>query len=76
LLLVVFVPGTSAEARGAVAESVQGELVRPTGSGSSDSYYLELPSGGTDFQLRAVADQLIQFAEVQQVGTKACPPAP
>jgi hypothetical protein len=74
LLLVIFVPGTSAEARSAVAKSVQGKLVRPPGSGSLDTYYLQLPSSGAESKLRTIADRLIQFPYVQQVGTKSCPP--
>jgi hypothetical protein len=74
LLLLTFVPGTSAEARSAVAKRVQGKLVRPPGSGSLDTYYLQLPSGAAESKLRAIADRVIQFPVVQQVGTEACPP--
>jgi cytoskeletal protein RodZ len=73
LLLVIFAPGSSAEARSAAAESVHGRLVPQPGSEGFNAYYLLLPNGGTESELRAVADQLVQFPEIQQVGTKTCP---
>jgi hypothetical protein len=68
---VLFDPSAVPEERAAIVESVQGALEGPAGSGA---VYLRVPGAGTDHQLRAIADQLILFAAVRQVGTKACPP--
>lgn len=76
LLVILFTPSASRSTRTAVAKSVHGRLLGPTPSGDAGSFYLAVPSGGNQYQLQAIADRLIQFAEVQQVGTVACPPAP
>jgi len=76
LLVVVFTPEAGDAERAAAAKSVDGTLLGPVSSGEPGAYYLRVPSGGEEYQLRAAADQLIQSGEVRQVGTRACPPLP
>jgi hypothetical protein len=76
LLVVVFAPGAGAAERAAAAKRVDGTLLGPVMSEEPGSYYLSVPGGGGEYQLRAAADQLIQSGKVQQVGTRACPPLP
>jgi hypothetical protein len=72
LLVVVFSDEAGAEARKAAAKSVRGTLLGPVNS-EPGAYYLRVPSGGEEFQLRAAADQLAQLSQVQQVGSQTCP---
>ena len=74
LLVIVFAPGAGKGERSAAAESVDGKLLGPVGSGEPGAYYLRVHSGGDEYQLRTAADQLIQQANVRQVGSRACPP--
>jgi hypothetical protein len=75
LLVVVFAPEAGAAERAAAAKSVDGTLVGPV-TGEPGSYYLRVPSGGGEYQLRVASDQLIQLDMVRQVGSRACPALP
>ena len=74
LLVIVFAPEAGAGERAAAAASVDGRLLGVAPSGQPGAYYLEVPSGGEEHRLRAVADQLILLETVRQVGARACPP--
>jgi len=76
LLVIVFAPEAGKGERAAAAESVDGRLLGPVGSGEPGAYYLRVPSEGDEYRLRTAADQLIQQANVRQVGSRACPPPP
>jgi hypothetical protein len=76
LLVVVFAPESGHRERTAVAKSVEGKLLGPVSSGELGGYYLRVPTGGNEYRLRTAADQLIQLAEVKQVGSRSCPPLP
>jgi hypothetical protein len=75
LLVIVFAPKTTAAERAAVAKTVDGSLL---GSVTSEpgAYYLGVPSGGDEYQLRVASDRLIRLDLVRQVGSRACPPLP
>lgn len=72
LLVVVFGAEAGAEERKAAAKSVGGTLLGPVNS-EPGAYYLRVPSGGEEFQLRAAADRLAQLSQVSQVGSQTCP---
>jgi hypothetical protein len=74
LLVVLFAPEAAARERAAAAKSVGGTLLGPAGAGEPDAYYLRVPAGGSEFQLRHASDQLILLPQVRQVGSRACPP--
>jgi hypothetical protein len=73
LLVVVFAPEAGKRERAAAAKSVAGKLLGPVSS-EPGAYYLRVPAEGQEFRLRVAADQLIQLAQVKQVGSRACPP--
>jgi hypothetical protein len=75
LLVVVFASEATAAERAAVAKTVDGALL---GSVTSEpgAYYLRVPSGGSEYQLRVASDRLILLDMVRQVGSRACPPLP
>lgn len=73
LLVVVFTPEAGKRERAAAAKSVAGKLLGPVSS-EPGAYYLRVPADGQEFRLRVAADQLIQLAQVKQVGSRACPP--
>jgi len=73
LLVVVFTPEAGKRERAAAAKSVAGKLLGPVTS-EPGAYYLRVPAEGREFRLRVAADQLIQLAQVKQVGSRACPP--
>jgi hypothetical protein len=75
LLVVVFTPDASQRERTAAAKHVAGKLLGPVRSGEVGAYYLRVPTGGQEFRLRAAADELARLAQVQQVGSRACPPS-
>ena len=75
LLVIVFGSEARPNEREAAAKSVRGRLLGPV-SGEPGAYYLRVPAGGGEFQLRAAADQLIRLSQVRQVGSRACPPSP
>ena len=75
LLVIVFGAEVRPNERAAAAKSVRGTLLGPV-SGEPGAYYLRVPAGGGEFQLRAAADQLIRLSQVRQVGSRACPPPP
>jgi hypothetical protein len=74
LLVVVFAPDAKAAERAAVARKVGGKLVGQVSASDPATYYLRVPSGGSEFQLRAASDELAQLPQVRQVGSRACPP--
>jgi hypothetical protein len=74
--VIVFAPEATAAERAAVAKTVEGSLLGSVPSGAPGAYYLRVPSGGDEYQLRIVADKLIQLDIVRQVGSRACPPLP
>ena len=75
LLVIAFAPEATAAERAAVAKTVDGSLL---GSATSEpgAYYLRVPSGGDEYQLRVASDRLIQLDMVRQVGSRACPRLP
>lgn len=73
LLVVVFTPEAGKRERAAAAKTVAGKLLGPVSS-EPGAYYLRVPTGGQEYRLRVAADQLIQLAQVKQVGSRACPP--
>jgi hypothetical protein len=75
LLVIVFAPGIGPDERTGAAKTVRGKLLGPV-SGEPGAYYLRVPAGGGEFQLRTAADQLIRLSQVRQVGSRACPPPP
>jgi hypothetical protein len=75
LLVVVFAPEAGASERAATAKSVDGTLLGPV-TGEPGAYYLRVPSGGEEYQLRVASDQLIQLDLIRQVGSRACPRLP
>ncbi|HWN17787.1 MAG TPA: hypothetical protein VNO19_02615 [Gemmatimonadales bacterium] len=75
LLVIVFGPEAGVQERAAAAKSVQGTLLGAV-TGEPGAYYLGMPSGGGEYDLRAAADQLIQRSKVRQVGSRACPRPP
>lgn len=76
LLVVVFAPEAGRSDRMDVARSVKGRLLGAVSS-EPGAYYLWVPAGGREYQLRAAADQLVRWPAVRQVGSRACPsPAP
>jgi hypothetical protein len=77
LLGVVFVRGSSPESRDEVITAVGGK--RLSGTAEDEFQYIQVAAGGSEFRLRAIADKLIRFREVSEVGPVACPaplPAP
>jgi hypothetical protein len=73
LLVVVFTPNAGKRERAAAAKSVAGKLLGPVSS-EPGGYYLRVSTEGQEYRLRAAADELAQQAQVQQVGSRACPP--
>jgi hypothetical protein len=73
LLVVVFTPEAGKRERAAAAKSVAGKLLGPVSS-EPGAYYLRVPADGQEYRLRVAADQLIQLAQVKQVGSRVCPP--
>jgi hypothetical protein len=77
LLVVLFAPDVGARGRAAVAKKAGGKLVGQVSASEPGAYYLRVPSGGNEFQLRTASDELAQLPQVRQVGSRACPaPAP
>jgi hypothetical protein len=76
LLVVVFAPEAGARERTAAAKSVGGTLLGPASPGEPGVYYLRVPAGGNEFELRHASDQLILLPQVRQVGSRACPRPP
>jgi hypothetical protein len=74
LLVILFAPEAEAAERTAAAKGVGGKLLGPVNSREPGAYYLRVPSRGDEFRLRAVSDQLILLPQVQQVGSRTCPP--
>jgi hypothetical protein len=76
LLVIVFAPEARAAERAAIAKTVDGRLLGLVTSGEPGAYYLRVPSGGNEYQLRVAADRLILLGKVRQVGSRTCPPPP
>jgi hypothetical protein len=76
LLVIVFAPEARAAERAAIAKTVDGRLLGSVTSGQPGAYYLRVPSGGNEYQLRVAADRLILLDMVRQVGSRTCPPPP
>jgi hypothetical protein len=76
LLVIVFAPEARAAERAAIAKTVDGRLLGLVTSGEPGAYYLRVPSGGNEYQLRVAADRLILLDMVRQVGSRTCPPPP
>jgi hypothetical protein len=70
LLLVVFAPRAGAAERAAAARTVNGKLI---GQLEPGSYYLRVPTRGSEAGLRIAANQLSLLPQVRQVGSRACP---
>ena len=73
LLVIGFTPYASAEEKTAAAQAVQGTLLGQVSGAEPGTYYLRVPSGGQEYQLRLAADKLAQLAQVKQVGSRSCP---
>jgi hypothetical protein len=73
LLVVGFTSYASAEEKTAAAQAVQGSLLGQVSGAEPGTYYLRVPSGGQEYQLRLAADKLAQLAQVKQVGSRSCP---
>lgn len=70
LLIVTFRPTTTASERAAVAQEVGGALVGPSEHAAPGAWYLRVPGSAGD---RSVADRLIRFSAVLEVGATRCP---
>ena len=75
LLVIVFAPQARAAQRAAIAKTVDGRLLGSV-TGAPGAYYLRVPSGGSEYQLRVAADRLILLDMVRQVGSRTCPSLP
>lgn len=73
LLVIVFTSYASAEEKTAAAKAVQGTLLGLVSGADPGTYYLRVPSGGQEYQLRLAADKLARLAQVKQVGSRSCP---
>ena len=77
LLGIVFIRASSPESRDEVITAVGGK--RLSGTAEDELQYVQVAAGGSEFRLRAIADKLIRFREVSEVGPVTCPaplPAP
>jgi hypothetical protein len=72
LLAVTFDPVSAPVDRAAAAKQVGGTLV-PRSGAADNEYYIRLPAGGSEQQLRVLADQLILVRSVRIVGSVWCP---
>jgi hypothetical protein len=70
LLIVTFRSSATADARAAVAREVGGTLVGTSEHAAPGAWYLRVPGSAGD---PTVADRLILFAPVLEVGTTRCP---
>ena len=74
LLGVVFIRASSPESRDEVIAAVGGK--RLAGAAEDEFQYIQVAAGGSEFRLRAIADKLIRFREVSEVGPIGCPAPP
>ena len=70
LLTVKFRPTATAAEREAVAREVGGTLLEQSDHQAPGAWYLRLPAGAVD---HSVADRLIMFQPVLEVGATRCP---
>ena len=71
LLGIVFLRASSPESRDEVVAAVGGK--RLSGTAEDEFQYIQVAAGGSEFRLRTIADKLIRFREVSEVGPVACP---
>jgi len=71
VLGIVFESGTAPADREAALVAVEGK--RLGGSAEDQFQYVQVPAGGSEFRLRALADKLIRRASVSEVGPVTCP---
>ena len=74
LLGVVFTRASSPESRDEVIAAIGGK--RLAGAAEDEFQYVQVAGGGSEFRLRAIADKLIRFREVSEVGPVPCPAPP
>ena len=74
MLGIVFESGTAPADREAALVAVEGK--RLGGSAEDQFQYVQVPAGGSEFRLRALADKLIRLSSVSEVGPVSCPAAP
>jgi hypothetical protein len=70
LLVVLFTPTASDSDRVALAKAVGGTLAGPADAVRAGGYYLQVPNGDLD---PTVADRVIRYPTVQEVGPVSCP---
>ena len=70
LLVVLFVPTAGDSDRVALAKAVRGKLAGPADAIRAGGYYLQIPNADLD---PTVADRVIQYPTVQEVGPVSCP---
>lgn len=70
LLVVLFVATAADSDRVALAKAVGGKLVGPADAVRPGGYYLQLPNADLD---PTVADRVIRYPVVQEVGPVSCP---
>lgn len=73
LVVVVFEPGVSAAERAKAAQRVGGVLISRPGAPEDESY-VRVGSGADIPSTQALADRLIQLAQVRSVSLAPCPP--
>lgn len=70
LLVVLFVATASESDQLALAKAVGGKLAGPADAIRAGGYYLRVPNADLD---PTVADRVIQYPTVQEVGPVSCP---
>jgi hypothetical protein len=74
--MVTFRLDAPESARAAAIKAVKGVVIARDGTGPSSAYYVELPSGGSEYQLQRLADDFIRQPPVRTVSPVRCPPRP
>jgi hypothetical protein len=70
LLVVLFVVTAADSDRAALAKAVGGTLAGPADAVRAGAYYLRMPNADLD---PTVADRVIRYPAVQEVGPVSCP---
>ena len=70
LLVVLFTPTAADSERVALAKAVGGKLAGPAEAVRAGGYYLLIPNADLD---PTVADRVIRYPTVQEVGPVSCP---
>ncbi len=70
LLVVLFTPTVADSDRVALAKAVRGTLAGPADAVRAGGYYLLIPNADLD---PTVADRVIRYSTVQEVGPVSCP---